>query len=124
MRFARAGEAEIAQQIKRRAGHAFAEVSALHGAAPERFWAAETRRALVWGAGLPLLAGLGALILTPWAMCLLLAWPAQVARLWSRGMPWELAFFLTLGKIPEARGVLSFWASRIMSRRTGLIEYK
>ena len=37
----------------RRAGHAFAEGAALHGAGPERHWVAETRRALLWGAALP-----------------------------------------------------------------------
>lgn len=37
----------------RRAGHAFAEGAHLHGAGPERHWVAETRRALIWGAGLP-----------------------------------------------------------------------
>lgn len=111
-------------QRNRRAGHAFAEVSALHRAEPERFWVTETRRALIWGAGVPLAAGLGALMLTPGMIGLLLAWPAQMARLWAQGMPWEQAVFLTLGKIPEARGVLDFWISRIVRQPKGLIEYK
>src|SRR5690606_4925573 len=41
---------------RRRAGHCFAEGSALHGRAPERFWVAETRRVLFWGLGVPLSA--------------------------------------------------------------------
>ncbi|WP_225027982.1 glycosyltransferase family 2 protein, partial [Xinfangfangia pollutisoli] len=48
----------ISQWARRtvRAGHAFAEGAALHGAPPERHWVAETRRALLWGAVLPLVA--------------------------------------------------------------------
>ncbi len=37
----------------RRAGHAFAEGAALHGAGPDRHWVAETRRALIWGRASP-----------------------------------------------------------------------
>ena len=57
-----------------RAGHAFAEGAALHGAPPERHWVAETRRALIWGAGLPgviLAAGLA----HPAAFAVLLVYP-------------------------------------------------
>ncbi|MDF1728363.1 MAG: glycosyltransferase, partial [Sulfitobacter sp.] len=42
-------------QRSKRAGHAFAEGAALHGAPPERHWVAETRRALLWGMALPVL---------------------------------------------------------------------
>jgi len=111
----------------RRAGHAFAEGAALHGGPPERHWVGETRRALIWGAGLPLAALLGALV-TPWALLLLLAWPAQVVRLALRAgggrAAWERAFFLTLGKIPEAAGALEYLGRRLARRPAGLIEYK
>ena len=111
----------------RRAGHAFAEGAALHGGPPERHWVGETRRALSWGAGLPLAALLGALV-TPWALLLLLAWPAQVVRLALRAgggrAAWERAFFLTLGKIPEAAGALEYLGRRLARRPAGLIEYK
>ena len=73
---------------------------------------------------MPLAAGLGALIFTPWALSLLLAWPAQMMRLWARGFPWEQAMFLILGKIPEARGVLDYWIGRVSGQRKALIEYK
>ena len=39
-----------------RGGYAFAEGSLLHGAPPERHWVAESRRAWIWGLGIPLLA--------------------------------------------------------------------
>jgi GT2 family glycosyltransferase len=112
----------------RRAGHAFAEGAALHGAGPERHWVPETRRALAWGLGLPLLAlGLGGF--APAGLLVLLAYPAQVLRLAVRSGPWrraswERAFFLTLGRFPEMLGVLGFGLGRVFGRRAGLIEYK
>lgn len=106
----------------RRGGHAFAEGAAMHGAPPERHWVAETRRAVLWGAVLPVLALLG-LVLTPWAGVILLAYPLQILRL-SRRLGWERGAFTVLAKFPEAQGVLQYWLNRIRSRRSGLIEYK
>lgn len=113
----------------RRAGHAFAQGAALHGASPERHWVAETRRAVIWGAALPLLI----LLLLPVApgisLLLLLAYPAQILRLaartgLSRKQSWQLALFSVLGKFAEAQGALGFWLDRLRGRSAGLIEYK
>jgi hypothetical protein len=49
-----------------RAGHAYAEGAAMHGAPPERHGVAGRNRALIWGAGLPL-AILVAGLIWPWA---------------------------------------------------------
>ena len=106
-----------------RAGHAYAESAALHGASAERFRVSETRRALLWGVGLPVIALSGALI-TPWALGLLLVYPAQVVRLRLRGFPLYRALFLTLGRFPEAQGVLDYWSARWRGTKRGLIEYK
>ncbi len=106
----------------RRGGHAFAEGAAMHGAPPERHWVAETRRAVLWGAVLPLAALLG-LALTPWSLALLLAYPLQMLRL-SRRWGWERGVFTVLAKIPEAQGVLEFHLNRLRHRKAGLIEYK
>lgn len=108
----------------RRAGHAYAEGAALHGAAPERHNVAQTRRALIWGLGLPLAAGLGALLVHPGALLLLLAWPLQMARLWRRHRDAAYAAFLVLGKLPEALGVLEYRLGRLTGRGGRLIEYK
>ncbi len=107
----------------RRAGHAYTESAALHGKSPERFRVDQTRRAVIWGAALPL-AGLIGFVITPWALALFLAYPAQVARLAAKGMPLYRAFFLVLGRFPEARGVLDYWAARLAGQKRGLIEYK
>jgi GT2 family glycosyltransferase len=111
----------------RRAGHAFAEGAALHGAGPERHWVAETRRAVLWGAVLPL-AALAAGLVHPAGLALMLAWPAQAVRLalrWGgRRADWEAAVLTVLGKPAEAQGVIGFWLGRITGRRRGLIEYR
>jgi GT2 family glycosyltransferase len=108
----------------RRAGHAFAEGAALHGGGEEGFRRAETRRAIFWGAALPLAVLAGCLVFGAWALVLLLAWPLQILRLRLRKFPWPHALFLTLGKFPEAQGVLGYWFGRLTGRRRDLIEYK
>lgn len=108
----------------RRAGHAYAEGAAMHGAPPERHKVSETRRALLWGAALPLGALLGGLIVTPWAFLAYLAYPAQILRLGARNGDLTEAAFLTLSKVPEAGGVAQYWIKRLRGQRGGLIEYK
>jgi GT2 family glycosyltransferase len=112
----------------RRGGHAVAEGAALHGAPPERHGVAAVRRALLWGLALPLLALLGVVFITSWALLLLLAYPAQVIRIARREgcnrTAWERALFLTLGKFPETVGILEYHWRRLLRRPAGLIEYK
>ncbi|MFN6978534.1 MAG: glycosyltransferase family 2 protein [Gemmobacter sp.] len=111
----------------RRAGHAFAEGAALHGNGPERHWVAETRRALLWGAALPLAAAMLALV-HPAGLALLLVWPAQTARLARRWggdrAAWEAAALSVIGKPAEASGVIGYHLGRVLGRRPRLIEYK
>lgn len=113
-----------------RAGHAFAEGAALHGKGPDRHWVAETRRAVIWGLGVPLVA-LVAGVVHPAGFAVLLAWPAQWLRLTLRqkrrdplGLARRLAGLMVLGKLPEALGVLSYWSARLQGKRRRLIEYK
>lgn len=112
----------------RRAGHASAEAAAMHGRTPERHGVVPTRRALIWGVVLPVLILAGSLV-SPWMLLLLAIYPAQIVRLARRGglgrrEAWQDAFFLTLGKFPEAAGVLEYGWRRITSRKMTLIEYK
>ena len=109
-------------QRMRRAGHAFAEGAALHGAGPDRHWLAETRRAVFWGVVLPV--GCGVLTaVTPFGLLLATAYPLQVLRLARRG-GWEWGLFTVIGKFAEAQGVFGYWFDRLRGRRRGLIEYK
>ncbi len=123
-------------QRSRRAGHAYAEGAALHGAPPERHYVTETRRALLWGLVLPVAGLLGlAAGVTPLAV-LLAAYPLQWLRLaWRQSAPpgtladtpvWRLqrAGFLVLGKFAEAAGVLTYAWRRLRGRSGRLIEYK
>lgn len=109
----------------RRAGHAYAEGAARYGAAPERHFVRETRRALIWGLGLPAATLLATLLAGPIGLALLAAYPLQVARLARRdGLSrpaWEVALLLTLAKFAETQGILGYHLRRRPAR---LIEYK
>ena len=106
----------------RRAGHAFAEGSAIYGKDPERHWLAETRRALFWGAALPgAILGLG--FVNPALWLGVLIYPLQTLRLMRRGGA-EWGMFTMIGKFAEAQGVLGYWLDRLRGRKRGLIEYK
>lgn len=113
----------------KRAGHAFAEGASLHGAPPDRHWVRETRRAIMWGAGVPIAAVTGGLFLHPAFFAILGLWPLQTLRLglkWGQDgrIGWEAAAFAIPAKIAEALGVIAYWWGRIRGRRRGLIEYK
>lgn len=109
-------------QRSRRAGYAYAAGAALHGAAPEAHWRAETRRALIWGLVLPT-AILAAGAVAPALWLLALIYPLQWLRLARRGgITW--ASFSLLGKFAEAQGVLGHWVDQRRQRQRGIIEYK
>ena len=115
-----------------RAGHAFAEGSAIHGRPPERHWVREARSNWVWGLGVPSLAVLGAwptsgLSLGLLGAYLLPGWRAARHRRRSGASAADarlFAFFCMLGKLPQAQGQLRYWARRLSGRRGQLIEYK
>jgi glycosyltransferase involved in cell wall biosynthesis len=113
----------------RRSGYAFAQGAFLHGAAPERHKVRETRRAWLWGLLLPAAILLAAVAWSPWALWALLAYPAQVLRLYWSGQGGARdralrAIFLTLGRFPEMLGQLQFLRDRLMGRQSRLMEYK
>ncbi|MEM8871273.1 MAG: glycosyltransferase [Pseudomonadota bacterium] len=107
-----------------RGGHAFAEGAAIHGAPPERHKVTETRRALIWGFGLPLVAVVGAITVSPWMAAVLLLWPIQMVRMMVRGYSPEQAVFFVLGRVPEAIGASGYWFKRLTNRDSRIIEYK
>jgi len=115
----------VSQWWKRskRAGHAFAEGAALHGAPPERHWVAQTRRALVWGALGPVAVILLIAVFGPLGAVAMLIYPAQVARL-ARKAGWRWALFSVLGKFAEAQGALGYYWRQVTDGKKRLIEYK
>ena len=108
----------------RRVGYGYGEAVALHGAPPELHKVIESRRALLWGLALPGFALLLGAFVTPWAFLLLLAWPAQMLRLMAKGEAPLRAFFLVVGKLPEALGILEFWIKRRLFNSAQRIDYK
>jgi len=108
----------------RRAGHAYTEGAALHGAPPERHGVEGRNRALFWGAGLPVLTLLATFILHPGFLLMVLVYPAQIARVAMRDGNWTRALFLMLEKVPQAQGALGFYFDRMRGKHAKLIEYK
>lgn len=119
-------------QRAKRSGHAAAEGYALHGDSPERFNRRTVRSILFWGAALPIVSILLALIATPWALLLLLGYPVLFWRIRghrrARGdTPSDAAlyaFFTVIGKFAELTGILRYWSGRLHNRNPELIEYK
>ncbi|MDP2340917.1 MAG: glycosyltransferase family A protein [Deltaproteobacteria bacterium] len=104
-----------------RAGHAYAQVSRMHGEAPRNFWKKETRSIWLWGA-LPVVAP--ALAGPAWGM---LAWRIYAAAR-RRGLDAKsartYALYTTAAKVPQAVGQLMYWVNELRGVKSKLIEYK
>ncbi len=116
----------------KRTGYAYAQVSDLHGATPERKFVREKRRALLWGLAMPA----GALLMAPSTLgvsfLVLARYPAVGARTaWQtrrRGFPWahSVAWGVScaLAAFPQAIGVAKFHLDALQNRRPEIIEHK
>lgn len=110
-----------------RAGHSYAELGVLHGAA-----IGQRRRALVWGVALPGGALVGLLVWWPILLAVLALYAGSILRQSLRFRAQGLtgarsllaAAVLMLGKFAEAAGMASYWLARLRGRRRRLIEYK
>jgi len=112
-----------------RGGYAYAEGAHLHGAPPERHRVKESRSALIWGLGIPVVTVSVTACLGKWGLVILLIYFAQIIRLALRGSRstqenWWRALFLVLGKFPETWGQLNFFYNRLARKTARLIEYK
>ncbi|HIK53972.1 MAG TPA: glycosyltransferase family 2 protein [Synechococcales cyanobacterium M55_K2018_004] len=115
-----------------RAGYAFAEGAALHGAPPERHWVRESRSIWLWGLGIPAVAIAAALPTHNFSLLLLLAYPLMIYRIFRtlrrRGLhPQDAALyagFCMLGKFPNLIGQLRFYLNQWFGVTQRLIEYK
>lgn len=112
-----------------RSGYAFARGAQLHGAGPERHWVWESRRAIFWGILLPLLCVASGMMFPPEGNLLWLAYPLQFLRRTLKNLGTNrdaamVAFFEVIVRFPEAIGQLKFAADRVLSRQSGVIEYK
>lgn len=116
-----------------RAGHAFAEGSAMHGLSRDRFFVREAGRAVAWG----VIAPVGALALAwpTWGLslaALAAAHAASVAKTYrghrGQGRPVgdsaASALFTVPSRYAEAQGVLRYWMGRLSGRRSRIVEYR
>ncbi|RRH69060.1 glycosyltransferase [Falsigemmobacter faecalis] len=111
-----------------RDGHGFAQVGQMH---PPHF---QRERLRVWGYGLVLpLIFLAGLLLFPWLslavlMIYALSWLRTAAGLrrrdLTRGMAIRQAALLTLSKIPNLFGMLTYYRRRLSGDDMKIIEYK
>ena len=113
-----------------RAGHAYAEVGAMHTEHSARQRVTKSLKTLVWAFVLPATT-LGLIGFTSgFSLALLLLYPLNVARIAMRlrrdGEPraYVVATFLMLSKFPEALGWLRYQTGRLTGKRSKLIEYK
>jgi GT2 family glycosyltransferase len=112
-----------------RTGYAFAQGADLHGAAPERHWVWESRRALLWGALIPVACLFTGVFFSPWGWLAFLIYPLQILRqvVRLRGpvrRRFQLALFQTIARFPECLGQIKFMRDRSFGRPSHLIEYK
>lgn len=112
-----------------RAGYAYAQGAWLHGRSPERHNVAQTRRAWLWGLGIPASALIAAAVLGWPGLLPLAAYPLQLARLILRSQHRGVAkiyhpLFLLVSRFPEMLGAAKFQLDRLRRRQATLIEYK
>ena len=116
-----------------RAGYGYADGFYLHGGLPERRFAREVLRILVWGWLLP-----AAILLMAWptrgaSFVLALAYPLRfwrIKRSASRRPKWSardasiFAWFCVVGSFPLLVGVVTYWIRLIRRVPKRIIEYK
>lgn len=124
----------FAQWWKRakRCGHAYGQVSDLHGSPPDRYFVTEARRSCIWGMVVPALAMGFALPTFGFSLGLLGAYPFMACRTFQgtrrRGFTaresalWAAS--CTAAKVPEAVGLLKYRLDKLRHRRPSIIEYK
>ena len=124
----------------RRAGHAYAEHVARHGARAFADWRRSRDSIILWAALVPIIGALcafAALLLCSWpvgliALLIAALYPAQIARIslrkWRSGAPAKFAFlygiWMIIGKFALFGGVLRYYVKRARGGPERLIEYK
>ena len=119
-------------QRARRAGHAYAQGTALHGDSIERHFVRDSQRIWFWGLALPVVALGLAWPSNGLSLALLGAYPLQVGRLyvdgrrrgWARYDALVYAVFTMLAKFPGLFGMITYYVRRGLRRAMTIIEHK
>jgi GT2 family glycosyltransferase len=117
----------------RRAGHAYAQVAALHSGGEELYFVRDRRRILVWGLALPIVA----LALAPFTrgislLVMIGAYTLQLIHIargcrkrgWAARDAWTYGFFTVISRFPALQGLLEYYWRRLRGRTMTIIEYK
>jgi GT2 family glycosyltransferase len=125
---------KLSQWYKRikRGGHAYANIYAIHGHGPERYFRKQLLSASAWGGVVPALFLSTLLLIPALALVIATAYSAFIARTVLRrlrmGDSVKIAFcygvLIYTGKIAEVLGAIQYWKNRALSRKHLLIEYK
>jgi hypothetical protein len=113
-------------------GYAFAQVSYMHGAPPERKFVKEMRRTILWGGIVPSIALILALPTHGLSLLLFGRYPLTTLRtiygIWLRGFSWldSLAWGVScsVSVFAEVTGVMKFHLDRLRHKQFEIIEYK
>lgn len=127
-----AGMTRFSQWWRRctRLGHAYGQLSDVHGRGPEEAFVAQKRRSLLWGLGIPLSVAVLLLPTGGLSICLLLLYPLQVARLTLRarrdGMSTSEALLwggaCVVSRFAEILGIARYRVNKLLGRTTKIIE--
>lgn len=117
----------------KRTGHAFAQVSALHGRGEDQYFVADCRRIWIWAFFLPILA----LVLAPFTygislVLLVFAYGLQFVRIyfrcrrrrWSARQALIYSFFTMFFKFPALAGLVEYYSRQWRGQSMTIIEYK
>ena len=117
----------------RRAGHAYAQVAALHGGGDERYFVRDRQRILIWGLALPVTALAAAPFTHGISLAVLLClYGLQFAHIvrgcrkrgWAGRDAWAYGFFTVISRFPALQGLLEYYWRRMRRRPMTIIEYK
>jgi GT2 family glycosyltransferase len=117
----------------RRAGHAYAQVAALHGGGDEQYFVRDRRRILIWGLVLPVAALAAALFTYGISLLVLLClYGLQLVHIvrgcrkrgWASRDAWSYGFFTVISRFPSLQGLLEYYWRRMRRQSMTIIEYK
>jgi GT2 family glycosyltransferase len=119
-------------QRAKRAGHAYAQVSAIHGKPPENGYVKEFRRLWLWGGILPVLSLLACIPTKGFSLLLLGRYPVAAWRAsapvhrqgwgWRASLIWGLS--CAISPFPQVLGATQYLINRLQRRQSTIIEYK